>query len=694
MPGPGPFDEIAQYAQAMVPGMAAIMTDIQPAPGWVALQQQSGMPPEIPGMVADPERVIQLLTDERIIQQHESDVSESSNARQERESEWRESADLYNNVSADSQGKAEWQSDVFIPQIYNKVQMALSLVKSSLLETPRWFTLEKLPAWTPETADVAFVEHILRVVLEDADFVEEYVKCLEEGFLYGTGALKLVWEQWIERSPELIDVPLTDDPQQMQMMQMMGQPTTRPMISSAPRPRSKLKAYHVPIWNIYPDPTHQNYRQGRFIVEEVLIDQEEVEDGIRLGRYNCLDDIKDIGSPSGLTYEFERRQREARQTMMGRRGPRKQHLFSIRYGNFYDDAGTLLVENWVSIVANKKKVVALDSNPSVTGKRPYILSTPLPMRGTPWGRELIYAAKPLQVILNSIYNLMIDSTTYGVIPACTVNKNKLDPDEDFDSLTPGAVYHVTGDGAIQPLKIATTPSEAMPMVQSFESKIDESTSMYGTLAGEPPIRGRATATQYQGEVQQGRAGASILAHGLETRDLEPIVQLAYENVLQYLSDISEPRLQEAFSVFMGPSTFLDEWNRFRLLSTKFVVRARGISAQMDKQAEVQKLMQLSSTAQMLGMPFQVQAKIFYRSAEAMGIDPRELNAPADEAGWMQLQMQMMAQQQAGGAAASSGGAHAASPEPPSGPPAPSGPPQAQDLQNRTRAMTGAMPVGG
>jgi hypothetical protein len=382
------------------------------------------------------------------------------------------------------------------------------------------------------------------------------------------------------------------------------------------------------------------------------------------------------------------------QTTIGRRGPRKQHLLSIRYGNFYDDDGQMLVENWVSIVANKKKVIALDSNPSMTGSRPYILSTPLPMRGSPWGRELIYAAKPLQLVLNSIYNLMIDSTTYGVVPACVVNKNKLDPDEDFDSLTPGAVYHVTGDNAISPLKIATTPNEAMPMIQSFEAKIDESTSMYGTLAGEPPLRGRSTATQYRGEVAQGRAGASILAHGLETRDLEPAVQLAYENVLQYLSDISEPRLQEAFSTFMGPSTFLDEWNRFRLLNTKFVVRARGISGQMAKEEQLQKLMQLSTTAQMLGMPFEVQGKIFFRTAEAMGIDPRELNAPADEAQWMAFVQQMMAQQAAGGTAASSGGPQAGSPEPPSGPAVPPGPPGAEDLGNQMMAMTGPPPVGG
>jgi hypothetical protein len=264
----------------------------------------------------------------------------------------------------------------------------------------------------------------------------------------------------------------------------------------------------------------------------------------------------------------------------------------------------MLVENWVSIVANKKKVIALDSNPSWTGKRPYILTTPLPMRGSPWGREIIYAAKPLQLVLNAIYNLMIDSTTFGVIPACTVNKNKLDPDEDFDSLTPGAVYHVTGDGRYS-RENRDDAVEAMPMIQSFEAKIDESTMMYGTLAGEPPLKGRSTATQYRGEVSQGRSAASILAHGLQKRDLEPAVQLAYENILQYLSDISDPKLQEAFSTFMGPSSFLDEWNRYRLLNAKFQVRARGISNQMEKEDQLQKLMQLSTTAQMLQMPFDV-----------------------------------------------------------------------------------------
>ena len=50
---------------------------------------------------------------------------------------------------------------------------------------------------------------------------------------------------------------------------------------------------------------------------------------------------------------------------------------------------------------------------------------------------------------------------------------------------------------------------------------------------------------------------------------------------------------------MGPSSFLDEWNRYKLLNAKFQVRARGISNQMEKEDQLQKLMQLSTTAQML-----------------------------------------------------------------------------------------------
>jgi hypothetical protein len=173
------------------------------------------------------------------------------------------------------------------------------------------------------------------------------------------------------------------------------------------------------------------------------------------------------------------------------------------------------------------------------------------------------------------------------------------------------------------------------------------------------------------------------------------VQLAYENILQYLSDISDPKLQEAFSTFMGPSSFLDEWNRYKLLNAKFQVRARGISNQMEKEDQLQKLMQLSTTAQMLGMPFDVQGKIFFRTAEAMMIDPRELNAPADEAGWIAFTQQMMAQQQAtgGGQGVGSGASSGASPEPPSSPPAPPGPPNQAALGNQVTAQSAPPAVG-
>jgi hypothetical protein len=145
---------------------------------------------------------------------------------------------------------------------------------------------------------------------------------------------------------------------------------------------------------------------------------------------------------------------------------------------------------------------------------------------------------------------------------------------------------------------------------------------------------------------------------------------------------------------MGPSSFLDEWNRYRLLNAKFQVRARGISNQMEKEEQLQKLMQLSTTAQMLQMPFDVQGKIFFRTAEAMMIDPRELNAPADEAGWIAFTQQMMAQQQAtgGGQGGGSGGAQGASPEPPPTPSGPPGPPGGQQIANQVTASTGPAAV--
>ena len=97
------------------------------------------------------------------------------------------------------------------------------------------------------------------------------------------------------------------------------------------------------------------------------------------------------------------------------------------------------------------------------------------MRGSPWGREIIYAAKPLQIVLNAIYNLMIDSTTFGVIPACTVNKNKLDPDEDFDSLDARRGLprdRRRGDPAAQDRDDAVRSDAHDPVVRGQDRRVD------------------------------------------------------------------------------------------------------------------------------------------------------------------------------------------------------------------------------
>jgi hypothetical protein len=56
-------------------------------------------------MVADPKEVIEKLTNERILEQHASDVDESRNACQERENQWRQSADLTTTSATTREGR-------------------------------------------------------------------------------------------------------------------------------------------------------------------------------------------------------------------------------------------------------------------------------------------------------------------------------------------------------------------------------------------------------------------------------------------------------------------------------------------------------------------------------------------------------------------------------------------------------------
>lgn len=649
-----------------------------PVPPWL----RDADPGSIPGLV-DPEGLLSLTT-QSIVQRVQEARDESKRYRAPFEPEWQTYADLYmNRHSWEDAEKESWQSDLFIPKIFTKVELSKSLVKGALLDAPKWFTLEEVPSWRTDSRQVKLIEDVVRLELEKAKFIREFMKGFEEGSLFGSGCICVGWDNWVERGPQLTEEPLFSDPMQAQMMQMMGQPLYRPVIRALARLRNALSIRQVPLWACYPDPFAGVLEDCKYFVEESAVDHEDLSEGVAAGIYDSIDDL---GSPVPFDLEAGLGTRDSNLNNLPSSSRRKRHLIQTYYGNFYSKAGDLVLENWKAIVANKKTLLALGPNPLFTGKLPYIWITPIQVRGCIWGRSMVQAAAPMAVARNELTNLMMDGFSFATLPAAVLDPNKLDDPAEIESIAPGSLFYGR-EGAVTPIKISSAPNDVWPALQSLDNEIDEATGLNEFMEGTPTAKGRPTAFEVRSKTQAGQAQKSGLARDIEDNCLVAAVERAYEFSLQMLSDTSDPDLQQVIEAFGGPMDFSDPYVRYAMLSADFKVKARGISFMLSRDEQIGKNMQLMQLGQQLGIPLaNGPLQLYYRTAELMGTDPREIGQPQTPEEFQQMMFAMQAQQMAG---ASAGGGSDATrsgpPEPPTMPPTAPQPNSPQAVLNQVQA---------
>jgi hypothetical protein len=673
-PGSTPQGQSEQQA------LEASPTQPYPLPNWLTMSPAM----DLPGMV-DPEAVGKL-TDKGIVDWVQQCVQTCKDARRGLEEEWRNYTDLYlNRRPLDAGAKADWQADIFVPLIFNKVELAKSLVKGALLDAPgSWFMLEEYPTYEYVSAQVRFIEKVMRYQLERGQFVDEYMKALEEGFLLGSGCLKLYWDDWIDRGPQLVDMPTG------QVDPMTGMPMTFPIVRSAPRPRNGLKIRQVPVLSMYPDPFARTFNDAKWVVEEVAVDEEELRDGQMAGIYDSIDDI---GAPVAFDLETDYRMRETGLTFKAPGPSRKRHLLQIYHGNLYTKDGRLALQNWKVVVANKRTVIACSPNPLYTGRKPYIWSTPIPVRGRLWGRSMVAAAATMQVELNNLANEILDSTTLSVLPIVRVDNAKLDEPFEFESVHPGMLIRGR-DGAAEQVRIQSVPNDAWPVIQWLQQGVDDATGMRDLMAGKPTAKGRPTAFEIKQAMAGGQENVENLARTLESRDLEPAVQLAYELTMQFLSDTSDPELQAIMAQEGAPPNLADPVLRYRVLSAPFKVKARGISMILSRDEQISKRMQLAQMGMQMGVPApNGPLQLYYGIARLMGIDPKDIGQPEtpEEMQMLMMQMQAQAQGQGGDQGGDPGQTRDVPPEPPQAPPGPPQPNSPQEITNQVNGMGPPMP---
>jgi len=641
---------------------------------------EPGMDPSMSG-VLDMEAAAKL-TDQQIVDQVLKSRDESKRMRDALEPDWRWLEALYRNRTSESQGKQSWQSAVTFQEVFNKIETASSLFKAALLDAPEWFRFQRrLPS--ADESQVRFIQRVMELVVEDSGFIDEYVQALKDALLLGSGCVRLSWEQWTDTAPQLIDVPLFDDPMLMQYLAAQGQPVTRKVVSPSARVRAGIKARHVPIWSIYPDPFADHALSGKFFIEESMMDDSDIEDGFFCGKFRP--EAKDkLGEPVFSQYEQDERYRNT-ELFDTRNAKRKRHLITEYWGDIRDESGKVIIKNWRVTVGNERSILRIGRNPFWSGFYPYVWTVPVRWAGRPWGRSISFPAANKQEAYNKIVNLMIDNFMYSVLQAFTYDTTAAMSGSDIGSIEPGKVYKGRGSDFIKPLQFNANIQQGYPILNLFSQGIDEDMRINEFAEGAPTSRGRPTKFEIQQKTGRSDAIITNLARDLERHDLEPALRMMFEMYWQYGGDLANPALKELVQAWAGPMEYMSDEMRLQMLAQEFEIQVKGISGVFSREDLITKMQQCFQLLQTIPAPPDTLVAMVYQIIQAMGLDPQfNLWMPKSPEEFVQMQqLAAMNQQQqmanggmppAGGQSRSAGPAGGSSPASPplQGPPPPEG----------------------
>ena len=672
----GPRDMIAdllskfapEFDRSAPPPVGAAEAAMQkpfPATKWDDLVRQGD--PATLG-ICDPERAADV-TETDLIDLVTRSRDESSRSRSLHEGKWRWLEDAYFLHGAGGE-KKDWQSEIQIPEVYNKIRVALSLIQGALGGGPRYFDLVGVREIVDDE-QIRFITRWLDYVARNARLLDGLLVMWEEAFLLGTGCLRISVDETIEYRPSIVNAPLYQDPMQQQQAMMQGMATSQAVIDVEPRQRTVFKVEKVPIWAMYPDPFAKDFYSCTYVVEEAEVDEGTLKERHKAGIYDSLDDIGEpvsLGDDSIGGADYERKNQTS--TI------RRRHLVQEYTGNIYDRTGHLIAKNWIITVVNKRSVVRVGPNPVWSGKSRYIWSTPIPREGSIWGRSLVEADASVQREMENLLNLMLDDVKYAVLGAFQVDETQSDEPSDITSIEPGRIYRGRGE-FVRKLMFGTNIAQAWPVLNYLQGVGDRSTQISEFVDGSPSSRGRPTATEVSSKTQAGQQYMHNLSRRIEDNDVERAVALLYELLMQFGSDTSEPELGALLEAWGGPNTLADQVQRFQALDAPFKIQVRGISMVMRREETVGRLMQVMQLSQQIGAPAPNLLEMLYAIIAALGFTPEQLGYPSSSSALQQQMLAEQMQQQAmgktgGGGAPVAGGSGSTLPGggPPMAPPPP------------------------
>lgn len=247
--------------------------------------------------------------------------------------------------------------------------------------------------------------------------------------------------------------------------------------------------------------------------------------------------------------------------------------------------GKLLMDNEVAIVANDGYLIRGPyKNPFRHGKD-WLAYTPLmPVPLSPYGRSYMEDFGSVAKVFTDLTNLILDATYTSAMNAYVMVPSMLkDPSQIATGIHPNKIFQLDdGYSAAEfakALELGTLDPGAIQLWQAIKSELSDAAGMNEIGLGQLPDKTHIAATAVAGAQQSSSAILRSVAQTVETRFLDPMLDLIWKTGLQHARP-DDQRMARA----VGPEMYAALLSqRSELIARPTTFQARGISSLIQRQ---------------------------------------------------------------------------------------------------------------
>jgi hypothetical protein len=516
---------------------------------------------------------------------------ESKRARLPREVEWNKAWNL-NNGFYDFLNKAEWQSKTFLPRINTSVRAACYMFKRGLTPNARdFFDTKGYGDIGKKIAEP--VKKTTSYFLNQGQMVNNYITALYSGMLTGLVAMKVYPKyQEVDELPDEYNKggPAPGDAPRNNVGSIFSKPK-----------RKKLTIQYDPlsVFDVYLDP----YGDNMYVLHEMEMDYWRFKELCQSGK-NGWKDISNVLEEEYVVFERQAREASEKGQNVTSYSPNYRRRVTVleMWGDLPDQRGNLAFKNCYAVMVNDK-YMAVDPrpNPYPNGVRPFVFAPMVERPFSTWHQSLVESVTGIQILLTELLNLIMDASLYASVHAFEVDLDQVfDPTEFKDGVFPGKVFKKRANGQpnaplIKDLTLGQMPPELSTIYQMLSAE-------YGGNFGMPDNsvvqsggqrKGKQSAAEASARQQSASDFMQEIAHTQEEKCIEPMLDLTYVYLLNYLRDFNDPTLKEVVGdeALIHMAAYLSNKEMRQFLSSNPVkFKSFGMYSVTQRQKELEKVM--------------------------------------------------------------------------------------------------------